>query len=93
MEPTTIVKRAEGVLSTNIDGEAVLMTVESGNYFSLNPVGSVIWSLLEKPTSLESVQEILLDRFSGDREAILSGSRAYLQDLTTRGLVNQSTNA
>ena len=87
MEPTTIVKRNEGVLSTDIDGEAVLMTVDSGNYFTLNAVGSTIWSLIENPLTLTELQDQLLEQFDGDRATILSESKAYIQDLATRGLL------
>ena len=87
MDASTIVRRKEGVLSTKIDGEAVLMNVDSGNYFTLNTVGSVIWDLLESSISVSQLQEELLERFDGDRETILSESKAYIHDLTTKGLI------
>lgn len=88
MESSDIIKRNQGVLSTNIDGEAVLMSVDSGNYFTLNPIGSAIWDLLERPLSLAQLHEELLKKFEGDNDTILEESKAYIQDLATRGLVS-----
>lgn len=88
MEVTRIIKRNEAVLSTNIDGEAVLMSVDSGSYFTLNAVGSAIWSLLEAPISLSKLQEELLNKFEGDPDTIVSETTAYIQELETRQLID-----
>jgi len=43
-------KVSEEVLSSKIDEEVVLMSIEAGYYFTLDPIGSRIWELLsEKP--------------------------------------------
>ena len=36
------------VTHETIDGEAVIINLDSGNYYSLVEVGSFIWGLLEK---------------------------------------------
>lgn len=88
MQTTDIIKRNQSVLSTNIDGEAVLMSVDSGSYFTLNPIGSAIWDLLETPITLAQLQEELLNKFEGNDQTILAESKLYIQDLATRGLVS-----
>ena len=88
MEATTLLTRNEGILSTEIDGETVLMSVDSGKYFTLNSVGTAIWTHLATPISLSALQERLLEQFDGDRQTILSETQSYLQDLATRGLIN-----
>lgn len=87
MNPKTILTRDSNTLSTEVDGEAVLMNVESGKYFNLDPIGSRIWSLLEKPISLAALQSQLLAQFEGDETTIRSESQSYIDDLITRGLV------
>ena len=52
MELQTKVKAPDGVMSTQLDGEAVLMHVSKGIYFGLNDVGAFIWKLMAKPVSI-----------------------------------------
>lgn len=87
MLPETILKRSEGTLSTETDGESVLMSVETGKYYTLDPVGSVVWQLLEKPLPLAELQSQLIERFEGEADTIRSESKAYLNELASRGLI------
>ncbi|MFK7848124.1 MAG: PqqD family protein, partial [Rhodothermales bacterium] len=33
----------------DLEGEAVLLNIQSGRYFGLNEVGTSIWSLIKEP--------------------------------------------
>jgi hypothetical protein len=58
-----IYKRAE-LLSSEIDGEVVMMNIESGKYIGMNQVGSEIWKILEAgPLTLNQICSALLLRF------------------------------
>ncbi len=35
------------VTHETIDGESVMIDFDTGNYYSLNPVGSAIWDLVD----------------------------------------------
>lgn len=90
MLPETILKRSEGTLSTEADDESVLMSIETGKYYTLDPVGSAVWRLLADPTTFSELTERLADCFEGDLDQILSESEAYLKELAARNLVVQS---
>ena len=48
--------RNSEILSTEMDGEVVMMDVDQGSYFSLSSgVGATIWSLLESPISTAQI--------------------------------------
>jgi hypothetical protein len=51
------------LLSSELDGEAVILDLSSGVYFGLNPVGARIWELLTAGHSLLAVRAALLDEF------------------------------
>jgi hypothetical protein len=55
----TRVSLGEDVVSRELDGEAVILNLESGTYFGLDPVGTRIWSLLQKNGTLREVFETL----------------------------------
>lgn len=43
------------VLDEVFDGEAVIVNVHSGYYYSLNPAGTAVWSLFSEPRSRSAV--------------------------------------
>ena len=48
------VRIPESVLFQELDGEAVLLHLESGVYFGLDPIGTRMWHLLEESESLQA---------------------------------------
>jgi hypothetical protein len=53
---TQVFIRNSEILSTEMDGEVVMMDVDQGFYFSLSSgVGATIWSLLENPVSTAQI--------------------------------------
>lgn len=62
-----------------IDGEAIIINLTTGVYYSLDPTGSEIWSLLEDRHDLDTVVGFLQARYEvpestcrGDVEALVS---------------------
>ena len=52
LHPRSVIGRCPGQLAGEIDGQVVLLSIETGYYFHFNAVGSRIWSLIEIPTTL-----------------------------------------
>lgn len=52
--------RLESVIDGEIDNHQVIMHINDGKYFGLNPVGKRIWMLIEKPKTLEEITSTLL---------------------------------
>lgn len=44
------VHQIEDIVASDIDDEKVMMSVEMGRYYALDPVGSRVWELIEKAT-------------------------------------------
>ena len=58
----SVVVRSRELVSSEIDDEIVMMSIENGKYYGLNEVGSCIWRMLEKPHSVaDIIKQILLD--------------------------------
>lgn len=47
MDANTVLKRSENVTFQTVAGEAILIRMDTGTYFSLNPVGTDFWQLLD----------------------------------------------
>ena len=46
-----------------IDGEAIIINLASGNYYSMDKVGGVIWEMLAAAHSLAEVVSVVLARY------------------------------
>ena len=47
-----------------LGGEAVLLDTDSGTYYGLNPVGTVIWRLLQQPRSIGELCDLVAAEFA-----------------------------
>ncbi len=79
---------SENVVSREVSGEFVLLDLESGIYFGLNPVGSRIWQLLdEKAQALSEICSIVEAEFDAPRDVIETDVLALSGQLLEQGLI------
>jgi hypothetical protein len=77
-------------LSTMVDGEAVLIGIETGHYYGLDAVGTAIWNRIEQPCSFDDLCAGLAEEFDGDPGMIADETRTFLTQLIERELVSTS---
>jgi coenzyme PQQ synthesis protein D (PqqD) len=70
-----------------VDGEAVLLNVDSGVYFGLDGVGTDIWRLLGRGLSEHEIVSELLDDYDVERHRLATDVAAFLDDLRRHSLV------
>jgi hypothetical protein len=75
------------VTHETIDGEAVIINLDSGNYYSLVEVGSFIWGLVEKGASPSEVQDLVVQTYQGDATDIGRGVQELLDQLQQENLI------
>jgi hypothetical protein len=86
--PESVISRAPGLVSTEVDGETLLLSIERGYYYGLDAsVGSRIWQLLEQPQSLRALCEALTGDFVVTPDECLSDVVEFLSALSEEGLV------
>jgi hypothetical protein len=61
----SIVVASERQIACEVGDEAVLLSVDDGEYYGLNPTAATIWRLVRAPSTLESVRNALLVEYSG----------------------------
>jgi Coenzyme PQQ synthesis protein D (PqqD) len=85
---------APGVREVASEDGAVLLDVEQGVCFSLNPIGLKIWELLKKGCSLEQIADALGQEFPVGRPQLVSDAREFIAALEAKQLIrrpNQTT--
>lgn len=75
------------VTHETIDGEAVIINLDSGNYYSLVDVGSFIWGLFENGASATEVQNQVLQTYHGSPSDIDRGVQELLAQLQQENLI------
>lgn len=72
----TVLGRSSQQVSVDLDGETVLLHAETGQYFTMNEVGSTVWSYLENPARVED----LLARIEADFDVAEANSKSDLRE-------------
>ena len=85
-----MISKKSSILSSTIDDEVVMMSSEKGMYYNLNPIGSRIWDLLEKPQTIESLCAQLMDEYDVDVVTCKQETEEFIQSLAERGLIEMS---
>lgn len=75
------------LLSTEVDGEAVMMDVESGHYFTLDAIGTRIWKALADRVEVAALCRSLETEFDAPLAVIERDVLALLTDLEARNLI------
>ncbi len=81
------VERTQSQVSTELDGEMVVLQLESGHYFSLNEVGALVWSSLTEPRSVAQLCQLIGDEYEVDEVTCGRDLVALLESLRAEGLV------
>ena len=85
--PNTIVAQIKELVSSDLDGETVLLSIETGKYYNMDPIGSRIWELIEDPMSVSQLIDILLDEFNVDRKQCEQEVLTFLNKLAGDHLI------
>lgn len=75
------------VIHEVIDGEAVLVSLETGSYYSIDNVGAAVWSHIEHGLSLPQIVEAIASQYSGEQMQIENGVNQLVAQLQEEGLI------
>lgn len=78
---------SEDVLVREIDGQAILLNLETEAYFGLNEPGTRMWELLTSSPSIDDAYRKLLDEFEVEPERLKADLGELLAGLIGQGLV------
>jgi len=82
-----LVKIAPDVVFRDLDGEAVLLNLETGIYFGLNDVGTRMWNLIQEHGSLRKVFDQMLLEYEVTPEALEGDLCQLAAQLCEKGLL------
>lgn len=74
------------------DDEAAIINLKTGNYYSLNPTGAEIWSLIEKNASGDEVVNAFNQLYETDSVDMASEINNFIKELEAEDLIVRSEN-
>ncbi len=74
-------------ISCDLGDEAVILNLETGEYFGLDPVGAQIWSWLKAPQPVMAIRDRLVEEYKADRDEIERDLLTLLAQLVDEGLI------
>lgn len=84
---SSIIINSNSILTTNLDGDVVILDTINGKYFGLDGVGARVWEVLETHSTIEQIKSIILDEYDVDDEACEKDIIELLTELSAAGLV------
>ena len=75
------------VIHETIEGETVLVNLDSGNYYSFDGVGVDVWNLIETGIDGGGIIEVIAQRYAGERETIERAIYSFMKELEQEALI------
>ena len=85
-ESSTVVAVSDQV-SSDLGGEAVILSMKTGIYHGLNEVGAKVWDLIEQPKTVKEIQELIVEKYEVEPEVCHNDLLVLLKDLQAAGLI------
>lgn len=74
-------------LSSELDGETILLQMNSGLYYGLNEMGAAIWGMIQSPKTFQEIQSDLLESYEVSAEVCKQEVEKLLSELHAAGLI------
>ena len=82
-----VVVTRESLMSTDLDGDTVLLDTESGHYFGLNGVGARVWELAREPRAVRDILDELLTEYDVPEVQLKDDVLSFVNGLAQHSLL------
>jgi len=85
--PEDRIARADHLLSTELDQETVLMSIDAGAYYGLEGTARRIWEKLEKPLTFSQLVGCMVKEYRVSPETCAADVQKFLAEMNREGLL------
>jgi len=78
----------EGVMVRHLEGESVLLNLNTESYFGLDDVGTRMWTVLTESASIETAYAVLQAEYEVEPEQLQADLCSFIDRLHESGLIN-----
>ncbi len=83
---------SDKIVWRNIDGEAIILNLDTGFYYSLNKIGTIIWQMLNEKKKIPQIIEAMCRDYNNATSKIGRDIEFLIKDLSKEGLLNSKLN-
>lgn len=84
---TKTIVASKDQISTDLQGEAVILNLKSGVYYGLNPLGARIWQLIQQPAAVQAIFDTLLAEYDVEPQRLQADLDKLLGSMEAKGLI------
>jgi hypothetical protein len=82
-----VIRQRPELITSNLDDELVLMSLETSRYFGMDALGRQVWELLDEPRSVGEVRDQLVTRYDVSPEQCEQDLLVFVGQLVDAQLV------
>lgn len=82
--------RQKNIMFNKLDDEVVMMSINKGEYYGLDSIGSRIWEIINEPIEIKEIVKILLNEYNISEEQCVKDVIAFLEELIKKELIGVS---
>jgi hypothetical protein len=75
------------IITREIKGEAVLLNKESGDYFSLNTIGTEIFNCICEGMEIDTIVSFLLDSYNVEHDTLKQDVISLVSELKVKKII------
>ena len=80
---------SDAAVVRDLDGESVILNVQSGTYFGLDRIGTRVWQLIDEHGDVDSIVRVMQDEFDADPNVLRADVESLVAALVAKQLVVQ----
>jgi hypothetical protein len=81
--------RAEGLVASEVNGETVVLSIESGHFYHLNATGSRIWSHVDAPMTFGDLCAAMRAQFAVEADQCRRDVTEFVDKMIAQGLLER----
>ena len=74
-------------ISSDLNGESVILSLKNGKYYGLNSVAATIWRALQFPSALAEIEVLVMKEYEVSADVCRQKVSSFLREMTKEGLV------
>lgn len=86
--PDSCVVRSAEFITSTVENDLVMMSLEKGTYYGLDAIGSQIWENIAEPITIPALCQKLTDQFEVDANQCREDVLTFLNELVKEDMVH-----
>lgn len=83
-----IITAVKDQVSCDLEGEAVILKLDTGVYYGLNEVGARVWALVQQPTPFKVMLQTVISEYEVEPQECANDLLTLVRELKSAGLIN-----